>query len=178
MEVMAMVSVGMAVWVAFGVAMIGVASRVLIPPLIWFGMAFVLHGSRSMPVIPGSIYLWVITYLGLFISERGVIPAAGGVYVGIIAAIASTTVLPLIMDRLVAPKSGALVATLTFPIAWVTVEFLRSRFMPGASWGSIAYTQYGWLTLMQVAAFAGIWGISFLIAWFASTLEWAWSQRI
>jgi apolipoprotein N-acyltransferase len=29
---------------------------------------------------------------------------------------------------------------------------------------------------MQVAAFVGIWGITFLIAWFASTFEWAWSR--
>ena len=29
---------------------------------------------------------------------------------------------------------------------------------------------------MQVAAFVGIWGITFLIAWFASTFDWAWSR--
>jgi apolipoprotein N-acyltransferase len=40
--------------------------------------------------------------------------------------------------------------------------------------GSIAYTQYGVLPLMQVAAVAGIWGITFLIAWFASTFDLAW----
>jgi apolipoprotein N-acyltransferase len=65
---------------------------------------------------------------------------------------------------------------MTFPIVWVAVELLRSRFVPGASWGSIAYTQYGWLTLTQMATFAGIAGIAFLIAWFASTLQWSWSH--
>ena len=49
-------------------------------------------------------------------------------------------------------------------------------FRRAATWGSIAYTQYGYLPLMQVAAFVGIWGITFLIAWFASTFEWAWSR--
>jgi hypothetical protein len=29
---------------------------------------------------------------------------------------------------------------------------------------------------MQAAAFAGIWGITFLMAWFASTFDWAWSR--
>jgi apolipoprotein N-acyltransferase len=29
---------------------------------------------------------------------------------------------------------------------------------------------------MQTAAFAGICGITFLIAWFASTFDWAWSR--
>ena len=63
-----------------------------------------------------------------------------------------------------------------FPLAFVAAEFLRSRLTPAATWGSIAYTQYGYLPLMQVAAFVGICGITFLIAWFASTVEWAWSR--
>ena len=29
---------------------------------------------------------------------------------------------------------------------------------------------------MQVAAFVGIYGITFLVAWFASTIEWAGSR--
>ena len=40
-------------------------------------------------------------------------------------------------------------------MAFVAAEFLRARFSPAATWGSIAYTQYGNLPLMQVAAFVG-----------------------
>jgi apolipoprotein N-acyltransferase len=56
----------------------------------------------------------------------------------------------------------------------VAIEFLRSRLMANATWGSIAYTQDGVLPLMQIAAFAGIWGIVFLMAWSAATVEAAW----
>src|SRR5215468_6526993 len=174
-EALGMAQINLVLLMALGAAMIGVSSRILMPPLIWFGMAFVLHASRSMPVVAGSACLWFVTYVALFISQRGIIPFAGGIYFAVIAFLASTAILPFVIDRLVIHKSTALGATMTFPIVWVAVELLRSRFVPGATWGSIAYTQYGWLTLMQVAAFAGIWGISFLIAWFASTLEWAWS---
>ena len=48
--------------------------------------------------------------------------------------------------------------------------------MPNATWGSIAYTQYGVLPLMQTAAFAGIWGIIFLMTWSASTLDLAFAD--
>jgi len=61
-------------------------------------------------------------------------------------------------------------------MAWVACEFARARLTPGATWDSIAYTQYGNLPLMQLAALTGIWGISFLIAWFASIMNWAWDQ--
>jgi hypothetical protein len=35
-------------------------------------------------------------------------------------------------------------------VAFVAVEFLRSRLTPSATWGSIAYTQYCALSLMQL----------------------------
>jgi apolipoprotein N-acyltransferase len=56
-------------------------------------------------------------------------------------------------------------------MAWVAFEFLQSRFTPNATWGSLAYTQYGNLPLMQLAAVTGIWGITFLMAWFASVIN-------
>jgi apolipoprotein N-acyltransferase len=61
-------------------------------------------------------------------------------------------------------------------MTWVAAEFLRSRFTPSATFGSMAYTQYGFLPFMQLAALVGIWGITFMIAWFASTFDWAWSR--
>jgi apolipoprotein N-acyltransferase len=90
--------------------------------------------------------------------------------------ISITAVLPFVLDRFAGPRLGGIGATLIFPLAFVAAEFLRSRFAPGASWGSIAYSQYGYLPLMQLAAFVGIWGITFLIAWFASTAELAWAR--
>ncbi len=62
---------------------------------------------------------------------------------------------------------------LYFPAAVVTIEYLMS-FPPANSWFSLAYTQYGNLPLMQLFSVTGIWGLSFLIAWFASGLNWAW----
>lgn len=41
------------------------------------------------------------------------------------------------------------------------------------SWGSIAYTQYGNLPLSQITTVTGLFGLTFIIAWFASALEYA-----
>src|SRR5271166_6194355 len=38
----------------------------------------------------------------------------------------------------------------------------------------MAYTQHDNLPLMQLASVTGIFGIAFLIAWFASVVNWAW----
>ena len=42
---------------------------------------------------------------------------------------------------------------------------------------SLAYTQYGNLPLLQVISLTGAYGVSFLIAWFASVGNRAWEQR-
>lgn len=83
--------------------------------------------------------------------------------------------LPFLADRLIAPKIEGYLSTLVFPSAWVTMEFILS-FTVAGSWFSLAYTQYGNLPLMQLVAITGIWGISFLITWFAAVVNWAWEE--
>ena len=48
---------------------------------------------------------------------------------------------------------------------------------PGfGSWGSLGVTQHGNLWLIQTAAITGVYGVSFLIAWFASIVNHAWES--
>jgi apolipoprotein N-acyltransferase len=47
---------------------------------------------------------------------------------------------------------------------------------PGATWGSIAYTQYGHLALAQIVSIAGLGGLTFLVAWFAAVVNWVWER--
>lgn len=45
------------------------------------------------------------------------------------------------------------------------------------SFGAQAYTQYDIGILTQLVSITGLWGISFLIAWFASIVNWAWEEE-
>ncbi|MCP4119213.1 MAG: hypothetical protein GY737_28185 [Desulfobacteraceae bacterium] len=83
--------------------------------------------------------------------------------------------LPLIADRIMAPRLKGIAATLVFPSAWVIIEYFLSTI--NGSWFSLAYTQYGNLPLMQVVSVTGIWGISFLITWFASVTNFFWEKK-
>lgn len=74
--------------------------------------------------------------------------------------------LPFLADRYLSAKLKGLTSTFVFPFAWVTIEYLISILF--GSWYSLAYTQYGNIALMQIVSITGIWGISFLITWFAS----------
>jgi len=146
----------------------------------WIGLLLMLHGSRSLPVAAAAPVVWLAATAILAVSERHSIPASGASYLLVVSSVSFTMMLPFAIDRAwtVRGLEAGVGSTLVFPIGFVAVEFLRSRLMPNATWGSIAYTQYGVLPLMQVAAFAGIWGLVFLLTWFASTADVAWRHGL
>jgi apolipoprotein N-acyltransferase len=171
-----MVQAGSLIWLVVGASLMAVVTRAAISPATWLALTFLLHAARSMPVASGLPSVWLALYVALAFGNRANIPVPGPAYFAIVAFLTTSVTFPFAIDRLAAARLGGFGSTLIFPLAFVAAEFLRSRFSPMATWGSIAYTQYGYLPLMQVAAFVGIWGLTFLIAWFASTFDWAWSR--
>jgi apolipoprotein N-acyltransferase len=161
---------------AVGASLLGALTRSAIPPAAWLALTALLHASRSMPGWSGLLSLFCAVYVALAVAERDIYPMPGAAYFGAVAFMAASITLPFVLDRVVGSRFGSVGSTLVFPLAWVAVEFLRSRVAPPATWGSIAYTQYGFLPLMQLTAFVGLWGITFVIAWFASTFELASSR--
>ena len=120
--------------------------------------------------------IWLTLLVAASLSNRGVIPLSGFAYFGVVSIIAMALTLSYVADRLLASQSAGLASTLIFPLASVVVEFINTRTGPFGSWGSVAYTQYDNLPLMQLASVTGIFGIVFLIAWFASIVNWAWDH--
>lgn len=67
-------------------------------------------------------------------------------------------------------RRGALFwAALAFPAYWVAFQYLSEVGSPHSTFGNLAYTQMNCLTLIQIAALTGIWGISFVVLLFAGT---------
>lgn len=164
------------IWLLAGATLLGLVLRFPLPPLTWLALPLLLHASRSLPPSRAIPLVALALFGAMLFGRRADIPVSGPAYWAITAAVALTVTVPFALDRLAAARFGWPGATLVFPLAFVAAEFLQSRLTPAATWGSIAYTQYGFLPLMQVAAVAGIWGITFLIAWCASTAELAWSR--
>src|SRR5262245_2758038 len=156
---------------ALGAVLLALTHCVAVPPLPWLALLFLLHASRSLETLGGAVWFYLAVYGSLLVGYRRTLPASGVTYAGIAAVVAATTCLPFAIDRFALGRLGA-PGVLLFPVAFVAVEFLRVPIM--ATWYSIAYTQYGVLPLMQIAAVTGIWGITFVVAWFASAAELAW----
>ena len=72
------------------------------------------------------------------------------------------------------PGRPVFAATLIFPVTVTALDFGGGG--PLGTFGATAYSNFGWLPVMQFAAVAGLWGIAFLMAWFASTANYVWES--
>lgn len=60
-------------------------------------------------------------------------------------------------------KKTRMPALFIAPVLWVCTEFIRSYALTGFPWASIGYSQYRFLSLIQISDISGIYGISFLV---------------
>ena len=81
-------------------------------------------------------------------------------------------ILPYIADRLLYRRLPVFLSTFLLPGSFVTLEFLRHFTLVG-SYGVTAYTQTGFLPLVQSVSLIGSFGLSFFILWFAPVLLYA-----
>jgi apolipoprotein N-acyltransferase len=73
-------------------------------------------------------------------------------YTGIFAVLFSSTI-----------RNTTLPSLLVAPAFWVILEFIRSYVFTGFPLSSIGYSQYKFLTVIQIADITGIYGVSFLV---------------
>jgi apolipoprotein N-acyltransferase len=62
-------------------------------------------------------------------------------------------------------------AALIVPSIWVFYEFVSESLSPHSTGGNISYSQMKFLPILQLASVTGIWGISFCLFLFASTVS-------
>ncbi len=86
-----------------------------------------------------------------------------GVVIGslLIPALAFAVIVVAYKDALVHLRHP--LSFLAFPVAWTAYEFLLASVSPHGTAGSIAYTQSDFLPLIQIASFAGLSGITFVV---------------
>jgi len=59
---------------------------------------------------------------------------------------------------------------LSAPIVWTGLELARAHVFTGLTMGSLGYTQYRWIELIQLSDLAGMYGASFLVVFVAACL--------
>jgi len=148
----------------------------------WLAPVFFIRLMRTRKVLPG----YILAVIGLSIANTvgwwaenpmpGVPAPIFGLVVGLSYSVA------FLVDRLLVPRlrgrDGQLhfAATLVFPLFLTAFEFLFYSNLTYGSYGSWAYAQHSNLGLMQLTSVTGLWGLTFLVGWFGSVVNWTWER--
>jgi apolipoprotein N-acyltransferase len=144
-----------------------------VPLAAWVYPVLLLRYCRLRPARHGILRVGAAVMTGLLFW----LTVTGMLFVPIAAAtfmlLALMLTVPFALDRLFAPRLSGIWATLLFPASRVAMEYLFG-FVGFGNWGTLGVTQHGNLLLIQLTALTGVYGVSFLIAWFASLINQAW----
>ena len=160
-----------ALWLLAAGALLLVADgRNTIALAAWLAPVCLLRFVRRQPAVRGLLTAYAVLVVTRGIAFRGMVPIPGVFYYIFAVISAVSALLPYVADRLLAARLNGLAGTLIFPCTLVSAQFMYSH-GPEGSWGTMAYTQAGNLTLLQLLSVTGIWGITFLIGWFAAVVN-------
>ncbi len=124
-------------------------------------------------------YLVAIPVLSVaaYIAQLDVMPLDPVTMVIFILVFTVIGLVPFLIDTLTHRMIPGWLSTLVFPI-FITLFYYFMDKGPQGTWGNVAYTQYGFLSLMQMASITGIYGVGFLIYWFASTANYVYERKM
>lgn len=146
----------------------------VIPVAAWISTIFTLrfmHGVRRAWV--GYLMLAATTLVVSFIALPDFL---GPLVVTISVGAAIIAPLAPLADRLLGPRLPGFSATLVYPLAYTTLEFINNLTNPLGSFGTQSYAILDNLALLQLASLTGLWGLSFLMSWFGSIFVWLWDR--
>jgi apolipoprotein N-acyltransferase len=145
----------------------------------WVQPIFFIRFMRTQRWWVGFLLIWLATFATGAVAWYNILGAMGSIPFLLIT-IGSGTLLiaggAYLADRLLAPRMGGFAATLIFPLAVTALDFLGMSGNPLGSFGAQAYSQSSSLTFMQLLSVTGMWGITFLVNWFATVVNYAWER--
>lgn len=142
------------------------------PLAAWLAPVFLLRAVRTRRALLVLPALGLAGYLAVLIAMRDFFPAPG-IFVYALPGLFITVVYGA--DKLLAPRLSGGWRTLVLPLADTIFSFLFSGSNLGTM-GATAYTQAANLPLLQLVSITGIWGLGFLMPWFAAVVNELWEH--
>ncbi|MBE0673684.1 MAG: hypothetical protein IH591_03395 [Bacteroidales bacterium] len=141
----------------------------------WIGPTLLLYYTRNTQWINFIVFFPVVAVSGI-ISQTGnnlfnifSINLINGILFAVL------TCISYFSDKLLYKRDRGFIFTLIFPATVVIVEYFVS--LKIGTWGVVAHTQYAFKPLTQLSALTGLYGISFMVTWFASVVNWIWERK-
>lgn len=118
-----------------------------------------LFGVFSCTGVGYWIYVTTAQYFSLSAPAAVLLTSLNYAYfAGLYTALAAVVVSQLLQ------QPATILRAISIPAAWVGSELARTHGVAGIPWELFGYTQYRFLSLIQIADLTGVYGISFLLA--------------
>lgn len=158
-----------------------IGSKWNIPLAAWIAPIFVIRFFRDSDKAGRNfLLLWLVSAIPTIISWNGatffanIHPAAETAFFFLMTPLG---LIPYVIDRMYYRRFGSSVwLTFVYPVAATAMDFFSSSGSPFGSFGAAAYSQRDFLAAMQIASITGLWGITFMISWFASLTNHLWES--
>ena len=152
-----------------------------IPLAAWLAPVFAIRFFRdSEKAGRNFLLLWAATAIPLIISWNGatfMYLMHPGIEAAFFLLTAPIGLIPYVVDRMYHRRFGLSIwLTLVYPIAATATDFFSTSGSPFGTFGAMAYSQRDFLPLMQLASITGLWGITFVINWFGSLVNYVWEN--
>lgn len=150
--------------------------QTVIPLAAWIAPIFVLRFARTCRRLGTTLVLIFLAYVAAFLV------ASRGMPFNVLGFLGATLFKPLVWtfpyaaDRLLGRRLEGWARSLVFPCAFTMVDWVLSVLRVSSA-GSPAYSQEGFLALLQILSITGMWAITFLLMWCAALVNGLWEQR-
>jgi apolipoprotein N-acyltransferase len=147
-------------------------------PAAWIAPAPVLlYAARARPrsAMLMGLAAYLLGSLNLFTYLTRVIPPALVLLLLLVPALAFGAA--VLAHRAANRRLRPWTATLVFPAAWASWEFLLSLASPHGTFGSLAYSQADVLPVVQMASITGVPGVTFVLAIVPAAIATAYTRR-
>ncbi len=150
--------------------------RWTLPIAIWIAPIFLVRFLRFHKPLRGYIFLVSAMFISNIFIWDGLIPMSGFFYYLVSLMMSIVTALVFIIDRIYSQRIKRIISTIILPSIYVIIDYITISTNPGGTFGALANTQSS-LPLLQLISITGIWGVTFVIFWTASVINWLWDNE-
>jgi len=149
--------------------------RWIIPIAAFLAPLFLIRFLRFHRPLKGCLLLILVGWVSNIFIWKEMMPVAGFFYYFLMLMMSVFTSITYLIDRVYSQKERGIISSLVFPSVYVLMEYIVVSTNPSGSYGTLAHTQSS-LPLLQIVAITGIWGVTFLVMWTASIINWLWDN--
>lgn len=147
----------------------------ILPIAAFIAPLFLIRFLRFQKPFKGFLIIVLVGWIANIFVWKGMLPMSGFFYYLVSFMMSVFTSLTFLIDRIYIQKLKGIVSTLIFPTVYVIMDYVTILTNPSGSYGTLVHTQSS-LPLLQLISITGIWGVTFLILWTASIINWLWDN--